>query len=44
MLARMIDDYYDSDIFVNKNKAFEIGVNNFSQEKLHGTYKDLLKF
>jgi hypothetical protein len=44
MLARMIDDYYDSDIFANKNKAFEIGVNNFSQEKLHETYKDLLKF
>jgi hypothetical protein len=44
MLAKIIDNYYNGDIFIGKNKAFELGVNNFSQEKLHQTYKDLLKF
>jgi hypothetical protein len=44
MLANLIDDYYDGNIFISKNKAFELGVNNFSQERLYKTYQDLLKF
>jgi len=44
MLANLIDDYYNSDTFIAKNKAFELGVNNFSQERLYETYQNLLKF
>ena len=43
MLAKLVDDYYDSDIFLNKSKAFDIGVNNFSNETLYQKYQDLLK-
>jgi hypothetical protein len=42
MLANLVDDYYDRDIFVDKKKAFEIGFNNFSNETLCSKYKDLL--
>ena len=43
MLAKLVDDYYDSDIFLNKSKAFDIGVNNFSNETLYQKYQDLLE-
>jgi hypothetical protein len=42
MLAKLVDDYYDSDIFLNKSKAFGIGINNFSNETLYQKYQDLL--
>ena len=42
MLAKLVDDYYDSDIFLNKSKAFDIGINNFSNETLYQKYQDLL--
>jgi hypothetical protein len=44
MLANLIDNYYNSDTIIAKNKAFELGVNNFSQERLYETYQNLLKF
>lgn len=43
MLAKLVDHYYDSDIFLNKSKAFDIGINNFSNETLYQKYQDLLK-
>ena len=43
MLAKLVDDYYDSDIFLNKSKAFDIGINNFSNETLYQKYQDLLE-
>ena len=42
MLAKLVDDYYDSDIFLNKSKAFDIGINHFSNETLYQKYQDLL--
>ena len=42
MLAKLVDDYYSSDIFLNKSKAFDIGINNFSNETLYQKYQDLL--
>jgi hypothetical protein len=43
MLAKLVDDYYDSDISVDKSKAFDIGVNNFSNQILYQKYQDLLE-
>jgi hypothetical protein len=43
MLAKLVDDYYDSDIFLNKSKAFDIGINNFSNETLYQKYQELLE-
>jgi hypothetical protein len=42
MLAKIIDDYYASDISVSKDRAFEIGVDNFSHESLYSRYQELL--
>jgi hypothetical protein len=43
MLAKLVDDYYDGDIFLNKSKAFDIGINNFSNETLYQKYQELLE-
>lgn len=43
MLAKLVDDYYDSDIFLNKSKAFDIGISNFSNETLYQKYQELLE-
>jgi hypothetical protein len=43
MLAKLVDNYYDSDISVDKSKAFDIGVNNFSSQILYQKYQDLLE-
>jgi len=41
-LAKLIDDYYDSDISMAKEQAFQIGLTNFSASNLIEKYKDLL--
>lgn len=42
-LARVVDEYLNQkDLSKDKAKAFEIGYDNFSPEKLHNIYNDLL--
>jgi hypothetical protein len=43
MLAKIIDNYYDSDIALNKSRAFEIGVENFSYQVLREKYQELIE-
>ena len=42
MLAKLVDDYYDLDILNLKNKAFDLGNNNFSTDSLKQKYIDLI--
>jgi hypothetical protein len=42
MLAKLVDDYYDLDISNLKNKAFDLGKNNFSTDSLKQKYIDLI--
>ena len=42
-LAKIIDDYVNSNKEKEKQEAFEIGFNNFSVEKLYPQYIDLLQ-
>ena len=44
MLAKLIDDYYSSDIDMNKEQAYQIGLTNFSAPSLIEQYQELLKF
>lgn len=44
MLAELIDNYYNSDITVAKEQAFQIGITNFSSSSLIEKYKNLLEF
>jgi hypothetical protein len=43
MLAKLIDDYVISDKHEQKQKAFEIGYNNFSVDVLKNKYLKILK-
>jgi hypothetical protein len=42
MLGKLVDDYYDLDIPNLKNKAFDLGNNNFSTDSLKQKYLDLI--
>jgi hypothetical protein len=42
MLAKLVDDYYDLNIPNLKNKAFDLGKNNFSTDSLKQKYIDLI--
>jgi hypothetical protein len=42
MLGKLVDDYYSLDILKLKNKAFEIGNNNFSIQSLKEKYINLI--
>ena len=42
MLAKLVDDYYDLDIPNLKNKAFDLGNNNFSIQVLKDKYINLI--
>ena len=42
MLGKLVDDYYDLDIPNLKNKAFDIGNNNFSIQSLKDKYISLI--
>lgn len=42
-LAQLIDNYYSSDIAVEKEKAFQIGLINFAASSLIDKYKSLLE-
>lgn len=44
MLANLIDNYYDSDIDMAKEQAYQIGLTNFSIPSLISDYQELLKF
>jgi hypothetical protein len=42
MLGKLVDDYYDLDISNLKDKAFDIGNNNFSIQSLKEKYINLI--
>jgi hypothetical protein len=42
MLGKLVDDYYSLDILKLKNKAFDIGNNNFSIQSLKEKYINLI--
>jgi hypothetical protein len=42
MLGKLVDDYYSLDIPKLKDKAFQIGNNNFSIESLKDKYINLI--
>jgi hypothetical protein len=42
MLAKLVDDYYDLNILNLKNKAFDLGNNNFSIQSLKDKYISLI--
>lgn len=44
MLAKLIDDYYNSDMDMAKEQAYQIGLTNFSVPSLIERYQELLKF
>jgi hypothetical protein len=43
MLARLIDNYYDGDMAITKEQAYQIGLTNFSILSLIENYQELLK-
>jgi glycosyltransferase involved in cell wall biosynthesis len=43
MLAKLVDDYYDSDITRAKEQAYQIGLTNFSSTNLIEKYNQLLE-
>jgi hypothetical protein len=43
MLAKLIDDYYLSDISMAKEQAFQIGITNFSTNALRDQYLELIQ-
>jgi hypothetical protein len=43
MLAKLIDNYYDGDMDITKEQAYQIGLTNFSVPSLIENYQELLK-
>ena len=43
MLAKIVDNYYESDIGIYKDQAYQIGLTNFSANSLISGYQELLQ-
>jgi len=43
MLAKIVDNYYESDMSIYKDQAYQIGLTNFSANSLIAGYRELLQ-